>query len=76
MLLIIGQGDILIKVANNSFYINVIIKGAFYITSVASAKETIKFCRFWKFLASTTRDSNSGIIAGFLYLDIYYLLSL
>jgi hypothetical protein len=27
------------------------------------AKETAKFCRFWRFLASATRDYREGIIA-------------
>jgi len=31
MLLGISQGDILIKVANNSSYIDIIIKGVFYL---------------------------------------------
>jgi hypothetical protein len=31
MLPVIGQGDILIKVANKGSYIDVIIKGVFYI---------------------------------------------
>ena len=43
MLLVIGQGDILIKVANKGSYINMTIKGVFYIpglkATLISSKE-------------------------------------
>jgi hypothetical protein len=39
---VIGQGNILIKVAKNGSYINVIIKGVFYVLSLKATLISFK----------------------------------